>query len=110
MNGYSTSQIAKLVGVHPNTVRMYEEWGLIETAKRYEVFLTAHQNKKVLFMEFGIGMNTPVTIKYPFLRMTINNPNATYACINKGEAFTLEPIADRSICVDGDISRVIDEL
>ncbi len=43
---YSTSQIAKIAGLHPNTVRMYEEWGLIQKPKRkengYRVFTDIH--------------------------------------------------------------------
>lgn len=43
---YSTSQIAKIVGFHPNTVRMYEEWGLIHKPERkpngYRVFNQIH--------------------------------------------------------------------
>ena len=31
-NRLSTSKIAKIVGCHPNTVRMYEAWGLLPTA------------------------------------------------------------------------------
>lgn len=43
---YSTSQIAKIIGLHPNTVRMYEEWGLIQKPERkkngYRVFNDIH--------------------------------------------------------------------
>ncbi len=87
-----------------------EDEGWHVAAQRYEDFLTTHQNSRVLFMEFGVGMNTPVIIKYPFLRMTMNNLNATYACINKGEAFTLSEIADRSILLNGDISELLSRL
>ncbi len=43
---YSTSQIAGIVGLHPNTVRKYEEWGLLQTPERkpngYRVFTDVH--------------------------------------------------------------------
>lgn len=43
---YSTSQIAEIAGLHPNTVRMYEEWGLIQKPERkkngYRVFNDIH--------------------------------------------------------------------
>ena len=54
--------------------------------------------------------NTPGIIKYPFLRMTARNPQAIYACINKGQAITLQELADRSICIDGDIGGVLEAL
>lgn len=54
--------------------------------------------------------NTPGIIKYPFWRMTYQNPKAVYACVNKGEAFAPSEIKDRSICVDGDIGEVLEYL
>lgn len=54
--------------------------------------------------------NTPVIIKYPFWRMTMENPRAIYACLNKGEAYTPEEIGEKSICINEDFSKVIDEL
>ncbi|SDB50273.1 Sir2 silent information regulator family NAD-dependent deacetylase [Butyrivibrio sp. INlla16] len=65
---------------------------------------------KVLLMEFGIGMNTPGIIKYPFWQYTSQNKNVTYSCINMGEAYAPSDIEDRSICVDGDIAEIIKEL
>ena len=47
--------------------------------------------------------NTPVIIKYPFWQMTAENPKATYACINYGEAYCPKEIEERAICIDGDI-------
>lgn len=55
-------------------------------------------------------LNTPVIIKYPFWQYTKENPNAFYACINKGEAYCLEEIAERSVCIDGDIGEVLKSL
>ena len=86
-----------------------EDEGWHQAAERYENFLRTRTGK-VLFLELGVGYNTPVIIKIPFWNMTAQNPKATYACVNKGEAVTLEEIADRSICIDGDIGEVIEEL
>ena len=83
-----------------------EDEGWHEAAERYENFLRTRTGK-VLFLELGVGYNTPIIIKYPFWQMTAKNPDATYACVNKGEAVTLEEIVDRSICIDGDIGEVI---
>ena len=54
--------------------------------------------------------NTPGIIKYPFWRMTYQNPEAVYACVNYGEAFAPREIADRSICIDGDIGGVLEQI
>ena len=86
-----------------------EDEGWHEAAARYENFLRTRTGR-ILFLELGVGYNTPVIIKYPFWQMTANNPDATYACINYGEAVTLDEIADRSICIDGDIGEVIEKL
>jgi hypothetical protein len=64
----------------------------------------------MLFLELGVGNNTPVIIKYPFRMMTADNRNAVYACINKGEASAPDGIADRSVCINEDISRVVTDL
>ena len=54
--------------------------------------------------------NTPGIIKYPFWRMTYQNPEAVYACVNYGEAFAPREIADRSICIDEDIGGVLEQI
>ena len=52
--------------------------------------------------------NTPGIIKYPFWEMTYQNPKAVYACVNLGEAFAPKEIAERAICIDGDIGEVLE--
>ena len=87
-----------------------EDEGWHMAAGRYEAFLRKSQDRKTLFLELGVGGNTPVIIKYPFWRMTYNRPEATYACINYGEAVAPKEIEDRSICIDGDIGEVLSRL
>ena len=53
---------------------------------------------------------TPVIIKYPFWQMTNDNKSAIYACLNYNEACTPAVLADRSICMDGDIGEILKEL
>lgn len=77
---------------------------------RYADFLRRHDGCNILLLELGVGGNTPVIIKYPFWRMTAKNKNATYACINYGEAFAPDEIREQSICIDVDIDKVINEL
>ena len=87
--------------------RFVEDEGWHRAAERYESFLRATENARVLYLELGVGYNTPVIIKYPFWQMTAQNPKATYACINLGEAFCPEQILRQSICIDGDIGEAI---
>ena len=87
-----------------------EDEGWRAAAGRYRDFLEANQDGKVLYLELGVGANTPVIIKYPFWRYTNANPQATYACVNYGEAYAHQSIADRSILIDADIDQVLEDL
>lgn len=84
-----------------------EDKGWLDAAERYSDFIRARKAQSVLFLELGVGMNTPVIIKYPFWQMTVNNPKAVYACVNYGEAICPREIEERSICVDGDIGEAV---
>ncbi len=77
---------------------------------QYETFIKEHENGHVLYLELGVGANTPVWIKYPFWRMTNNNPEAVYACLNYGEAYAPREIVERSICLNGDIAEALRKL
>ena len=90
--------------------RFVEDEGWHEAAGRYANFLRTREGQKILFLELGVGYNTPVIIKYPFWQMTAKNPRVTYACINRGEVFCPDEIADRAICVDGDIGEAIEKV
>lgn len=87
-----------------------EDEGWCVAAGRYDDFLRRHKNLKVLFLELGVGMNTPVIIKYPFWQMTAQNPKATYVCLNLGEALCPDEIASRAVLIDADIKKVLEEL
>ncbi|MBR1867195.1 MAG: Sir2 silent information regulator family NAD-dependent deacetylase [Clostridia bacterium] len=84
-----------------------EDEGWRKASQRYEAFIKKHAKGKVVFLELGVGGNTPVIIKYPFWRMTYANENATYVCVNYGEAACPEQIADRSICLNSDIGEIL---
>lgn len=87
-----------------------EDEGWHQASNRYHAFLTKHEGAHILYLELGVGMNTPVIIKYPFWQYTKENPHAFYACLNKGEAYCPQEIANRSICIDGDIGAVLQNL
>lgn len=87
-----------------------EDRGWHSAAGRYSDFLRRHENTAVLFLELGVGCNTPAIIKYPFWRMTAANRKATYACINLGEAACPQEIETRAVCIKGDIMGVLNAL
>ena len=87
-----------------------EDEGWHKAAERYENFLRTRSEQKILFLELGVGYNTPVIIKYPFWQMSAKNSGATYACINQGEAVCSQEIEQRSICMNADIGQVLQSL
>ena len=87
-----------------------EDEGWHRASLNYEYFLGEHDGQHILFLELGVGMNTPGIIKFPFWKMTAKNANAVYACINYGQAYAPDEIADRAICIDGDIKEVLKQI
>ena len=87
-----------------------EDEGWHTAAEKYSEFLENHKNMHVLFLELGVGANTPVIIKYPFWYMVMENKKAVYACINYQEAFCPNELEERSICLEGDIGEVLKEI
>lgn len=90
--------------------RFVQDEGWYRAAQRYEDFLRRHRRGKVLYLELGVGYNTPVIIKYPFWQLTAKNPDAVYACINLGQAECPGEIGRRAVCIDGDVGAALAEL
>ena len=84
-----------------------EDEGWHAAAGRYAEFLRRHRGARVLFLELGVGGNTPVIIKYPFWQMTMHNRNAVYACINRGESFVPRGLRRRGIGISADIGDAL---
>lgn len=87
--------------------KFVEDEGWHKAAQQYRKFLHSHENNRVLFLELGVGCNTPGIIKYPFWQMTAENTRAVYACVNYGEAVCPKEIEKQSICIDGDIGEIL---
>ena len=87
-----------------------QDAGWYAAAERHQNFLRRHQGARVLFLELGVGGNTPVIIKYPFWKMTLQNKHSTYACINREDAYIPGEIRRRSIRITGDIGMVLSRL
>ncbi len=87
-----------------------EDSGWHIAADRYQDFIRRHEGMKILYLELGVGGNTPGIIKYPFWQMTYSNPNAAYICINLSEAYVPAEIRKQSICIDNDIGDILQQL
>lgn len=90
--------------------RFVEDAGWYAAAAAYESWVAAHQDKAVVYLEIGVGFNTPGIIKYNFWQQTHRNPKAVYACLNLKDAAAPEEIRDRSICVNGDFGEILADL
>lgn len=84
-----------------------EDEGWHGAARRYEEFLHSHEGRHILYLELGVGGNTPAIIKYPFWQMTCQNPKSTYACVNLSEAYCPKEIQRQAICLEGDIGKIL---
>ncbi len=84
-----------------------EDEGWHMAKRRYDSFQEKIRNKKVLYLELGVGYSTPVWIKYPFIRNTYLNKNATYVVIDKGYVDVPSQIEKQTHVLNGDISLYI---
>lgn len=87
--------------------KFVQDEGWYNAAERYRKYISTRKDKRIVFLELGVGYNTPVIIKYPFWQMTSKNPDSIYACINYGEAVCPEEIEKQSICINSDIGDVL---
>ena len=85
-----------------------EHWN--EAACRYTAFLKEHKKDKVVLLELGVGFNTPGIIKYNFWQQAYQNSKTVYVCINLGEAYAPKEIAERSICINGDLGEILQQI
>ena len=84
-----------------------EDEGWHQAAERYYLFRQRHEKLSIVYLELGVGYNTPGIIKYPFWQMTAANPKATYICLNYGQAAAPAEIQRQSICIDGNIGEIL---
>ena len=87
-----------------------QDEGWYAAQSRYSDFVRRHKHGTVLYLELGVGNNTPVLIKYPFWRYTLENPDTFYACVNFWQAYAPREIAERSVCLDADIVCILSAL
>lgn len=87
-----------------------EEEGWHRAQENYQDFLRRNERTNILYLELGVGENTPGIIKYPFWRMTDQNKNAVYASVNHAEFFVPAKISKRSIAIESDIGQLLKRL
>ena len=91
-----------------NTFVQDEGWH--QAAERYSNFLRTCDGLKTLYLELGVGYNTPGIIKYSFWQMTLKNHQNTYACLNYGQAECPNEIRSQAICINSDIGEVLEKI
>ncbi len=87
-----------------------QDEGWYAAAGRYQDFLRRHERMRMVYLELGVGGNTPVIIKYPFWKMTYQNSNAFYVCINLSESCCPKEIQTKAVCINRDVGTVLHEL
>lgn len=90
--------------------KFVEDSGWQAAAYRYEKFLKTYGEGDIIYLELGVGGNTPSIIKYPFWSLTAQNPKARYVCINAGQALVPDEISEQSLVIDADIAEVLKNL
>jgi len=87
-----------------------EDEGWHKAAERYSEFLRRHEGTKTVFVETAVGFNTPGIVKFSFWKMVNERPDATYICLNQGQAYAPDEIKEKSICINGDLKEILAEL
>jgi len=85
-----------------------EKWYEKETA--YKEFLANYEGNKIVFLELGVGYNTPGIIRYPFERMTYQNEYATLIRLNKDDPNGAEENKEKTIWFTNEMLEVISAL
>ena len=84
-----------------------EDEGWHKALDRYEKFLKENKEKKILFLEIGVGWNTPGIIKFPFMQMTYRFKNAFYISINNDPSDIPNEIKDKAIHIKEDLNILL---
>ena len=87
--------------------KFVEDEGWYKSKNNYESFIKENKNKKILYLELGVGYSTPIWIKYPFMKLTSQNKNAKYVIIDKGYNFIPKEIEEQSIFINENINNII---
>ena len=78
-----------------------------EEYDKWTRFLQAYKNKKILFLELGVGRMTPMFIQEPFWNMTYSWRKSYYVTINPKDAILPKELQDRGMAIHEDIALVL---
>lgn len=84
-----------------------EDEGWHRAAERFNDFAEEAKKNRTLYLELGVGMNTPVIIKYPFWQWTLNNLQADFVTIDAKTIMYPKEIENRSLGIKGDIDQIL---
>ena len=81
-----------------------------EQYQKVSDYIQKNRNKKILFLELGVGRLTPMFIQEPFWNLTLSLPDAYYISVNAEYDFLPEQIEDKGFCILGDIGKVLKDV
>ncbi len=91
-------------------------YGNFLTASKYEGeykkisdYILKNKDKKILFLELGVGRMTPMFIQEPFWRLTEKLPNAYYISVNDKYNLLPKSIEDKGFVILADIGKVLED-
>lgn len=87
-----------------------QDEGWYAAQKRYTAFVETYKDKPIVLLELGVGFNTPMIIKYPFMRMADDNIDALYVPINVEKQTIPFEIQHNTISFNDDILKVLNDL
>ena len=87
-----------------------QDEGWYAAQKRYTDFVEKYKDKRIVLLELGVGFNTPMIIKYPFMRMADDNIDALYVPINIERQTIPFEIQHNTISFNDDILKVLNDL
>jgi NAD-dependent SIR2 family protein deacetylase len=88
-----------------------QDEGWEAASDRYEMWVAErYEDKRIVYLELGVGENTPSIIKYPFWNLTQKNKDALYVCVNYTDIYIPMEMEGQSLTIKEDIAKVIHDL
>ena len=87
-----------------------EDVGWKAASERYHQFLEQYKDRNIIYLELGVGFNTPGIIKYPFLQKTIENPKAHFIQINLNPYPLPNRFKQQSLILNADLSSALKDI
>ena len=77
---------------------------------RYANFAEKALHGKSIYLELGVGFNTPAIIRYPFEQMVYHNPNALLVRLNRDYHEGFAETKDKTVAFAEDPNKVLQAL